>query len=429
MKLRNSTVCICTFIVFFIAFPYISSADPLDNWRTILSRPSYNFGGVTYAGGRFIAVGVDYENGRGGLILTSSDGVAWTSTISGITNAFNSVAYAKDLYGGLYVAVGDGAILISQDAVNWSIIGSDTTAGLNKVIYEGGHFVAVGGVIVTSSDGVNWSQAPVTDTTFPSGIGVAYGNGIFDTFGFLSSDGVSWSQIAPAINNTRYAGYIIFNDIAFGNGIFVVVGGTQNIGFAPPMPIQVIITSTDGINWTEQENPGIEPLYGITFANNTFIAVGGNGTILTSSNGIDWLPRVSLTIENLNAVTFGNGTFLSVGSGGTILRSDPVSGNCTATLTSDLFLHVPIIDFNGTYLQGDATCQFDSSSSLRCLVASFGEASSSDFSNCEASTLTSDLKLHIPAGIYNNISYQADFEYVPSTDGQIWFKVVDVTKN
>ncbi len=30
---------------------------------------------------------------------------------------------------------------------------------------------------------------------------------------------------------------------------------------------------------------------------------------------------------------------------------------------------------------------------------------------------------HVPSGIYNNVSYRADFEDVPTTDGQMWFKL------
>ncbi len=30
---------------------------------------------------------------------------------------------------------------------------------------------------------------------------------------------------------------------------------------------------------------------------------------------------------------------------------------------------------------------------------------------------------HVPSGIYNNVSYRADFEGVPTTAGQMWFKL------
>jgi Photosynthesis system II assembly factor YCF48 len=415
-----------TFIIVGYNGIILASPDGAD-WTLRTSGTSYSFNGITYADGSFIAVG--RHNGNG-LILTSPDGITWTSTISGITNRFNSVAYADDKYGGLFVAVGDnGAILISQDKTNWSIVGSGTAATLSKVIYEQGRFVTVGGAIVTSSDGVNWSQVSTPENTIPpSGFGVAYGNGIFDAFGFISPDGVNWTSIVPAVN-PQYIGNIAFNDIAFGNGIFVAVGGTQSIGFGPPMPLQAIITSQDGINWTEQEIQGGEPLYGVAFENNTFVAVGANGTVLTSPDGVDWTRRVSKAADTLSAVGFGNGTFIAVGYGGTILQSDPVSGACTATLSADLSLHIPVIAFDGTYLWADESCGSTTDGTALCRVTGYGEANPADFKNCQASTLSAEFDLHVPAIVYSNVSYEAEFEYLPTSDGQIWFKLVGATKN
>jgi Photosynthesis system II assembly factor YCF48 len=418
-----------TFIIVGYNGVILTSPDGAE-WTLRTSGTRYRFNGITYADGSFIAVGADYGHNGNGMILTSPDGITWTSTISGITNRFNSAAYADDKYGGLFVAVGDnGAILISQDKTNWSIVESCTTMTLNKVIYEQGRFVAVGGAIITSSDGINWSQVSTPESAIPpSGFGVAYGNGIFDAFGFLSPDGVNWTPIIPAVN-PQYIGNISFNDIAFGNGIFVAVGGTQSIGFGPPMPLQVIITSPDGINWMEQESPGVDPLYGVTFENNTFVAVGANGTVLTSPDGVDWTLRVPKTTDTLSAIGFGNGTFIAVGYGGTILQSDPVSGACTATLSADLSLHIPVIAFDGTDLWADESCGSATDGTVLCRVTGYGEANPADFKNCQAATLSAEFDLHVPATIYSNISYEAEFEYLPTSDGQIWFKLTGGAKN
>jgi len=51
------------------------------------------------------------------------------------------------------------------------------------------------------------------------------------------------------------------------------------------------------------------------------VAVGDWGTILTSSNGVNWTARTWGTGAWLYGVTYGNATFVAVGFDGTILTS------------------------------------------------------------------------------------------------------------
>jgi hypothetical protein len=46
-------------------------------------------------------------------------------------------------------------------------------------------------------------------------------------------------------------------------------------------------TSSDGMTWSET-TAGTTILYGISYGNGIFAAVGGGGTILISSDGTDW---------------------------------------------------------------------------------------------------------------------------------------------
>ena len=55
--------------------------------------------------------------GGSGTILTSSDGISWTSRTSGISNSFYGVTYANSTF----VAVGDsGTIITSSDGTSWT---------------------------------------------------------------------------------------------------------------------------------------------------------------------------------------------------------------------------------------------------------------------------------------------------------------------
>ncbi|MFM7751143.1 MAG: PKD domain-containing protein, partial [Opitutaceae bacterium] len=113
---------------------------------------SANLNTAIFAADRWIALGT------GGTIVTSTDGVNWPRTASGITTSINGVASG----GGLIVAVASGGkIVTSSDGLTWTERTSGITTDLRAVTHAGGSFVAVGlgGVILTSSNGTTWNRA------------------------------------------------------------------------------------------------------------------------------------------------------------------------------------------------------------------------------------------------------------------------------
>ncbi|MHB8523206.1 MAG: cell wall-binding protein, partial [Limisphaerales bacterium] len=120
-------------------------ADALDFWTLQSAAPTTNqLSAVTYGNGEFVAVG------DAGTIVTSPNGVAWTSRNSGTTNWLGSVAYGN----GRFVAVGN-ATLTSPDGIGWT--SRDFVSGVSSVTYGNGLFVAVGYRIFTSPDGITWT--------------------------------------------------------------------------------------------------------------------------------------------------------------------------------------------------------------------------------------------------------------------------------
>ena len=79
-------------------------------------------------------------------------------------------------------------------------------------------------------------------------------------------------------------------EITYGNNIFVALNGGQSV-----------ITSPDGVNWTEQQNPEMKggSVGGITFGNGIFVAVGAK--ILTSPDGANWTERTANVGQGLSA--------------------------------------------------------------------------------------------------------------------------------
>ncbi len=322
---------------------YQISTHPLDTWYQRAQDPSvYN---LTYGNGIFVVVG-DY-----GAILTSPDGLVWTTSRPSSTLESNlaAVAYAS----GTFVAVGDsGTILTSADnGATWTSRTMVMTEHLLAVAAGNGKFVALGdaGVMLISSDqGATWTrQSPVTTSYL---CGLTYGNGVFVAVGdsgtiLTSADsGATWTARNSGVVETLCA-------IAYGNGKFVAAGDNG-----------MILTSADsGATWTPQTVGGGADIVfnGVAYGSGMFVVVGekyvagtlGTGQILTSYDGATWISRTLSGLQDgFLAVVFGEGTFVALSFAGTILQSGSLMGdvnNDQRTDLEDLILYLRVL--NGEY--------------------------------------------------------------------------------
>ncbi len=189
-----------------------------NSW-TVDNTPSFSLYGITYGGGKFIAVGH-------GKILSSTDGSNWTEVniSDNISNIYlKSVIYAD----GKFVVVGsDGTILTSSDGTNWTKDNSTTTKDLKDITYAG-KFVAVGssGTVLISEDGEDWSQASQSPSSawFTS---VTYDGNKFVALDshkvYTSKNGDSWTN-SGQIPTFYYSGGML-RSVTSGNGMLVAVG-------------------------------------------------------------------------------------------------------------------------------------------------------------------------------------------------------------
>jgi photosystem II stability/assembly factor-like uncharacterized protein len=151
---------------------------------------------------------------------------------------------------------------------------------------------------------------------------VTYGNGLFVAVGqngtiLTSPDGARWTARASGADN-------FLSGVTYGNGLFVAVGvavRSSSSWLSGWLPGPTMLTSPDGVTWTEQTSPTNNELKDVTYGNGLFVAVGEDGTILTSRDGVDWTEQISPTNNSFLSVTYGNGRFVAVGIYGTILTS------------------------------------------------------------------------------------------------------------
>lgn len=350
-----------------------TSTDNGLTWQAAVSNVTRDLYNITFGNGLFVAVGYM------GTIVTSPDGTTWTKRISGLendsywTNELRGINY--DSASGTFTAVGSaGAYLTSPDGIIWTSKRKGTTNTLSDVTYANNTFVTVGalGTVLTSPDGKNWSDRSIVTPGISLSLGgVAYGNSTFAAAGqsydtttyqatnvvYVSPDGITWTKkTAPGANalaNITFGngvfvaggmnGIIVssadngdtwtsrtsgiagkITGVAYGNGTFVAVSEVETQPtfnpFVPSLP-GVALTSSDGITWTKQSFGGSYNIYGVTFGNGLFVAVGSSGAILTSPDGITWTAQNSGTGNLLVGATFGDNIFMVVGQNGLVLVS------------------------------------------------------------------------------------------------------------
>ena len=145
---------------------------------------------------------------------------------------------------------------------------------------------------------------------------ITYGNGTWVAAGMgggssvmSSTDGINWTDITTS--NLGYQN----QDLTFGNGVFV-------LGLRSGM--NRLMYSTDGINWSASDS-GIygenmewrSVAYGEPYGSPRFVAFADAGShrIARSNDGKNWTIITALTDGNWESVAFGNGKFVAVEEG------------------------------------------------------------------------------------------------------------------
>ena len=136
-----------------------------------------------------------------------------------------------------------------------------------------------------------------------------------------------------------------WNDIAYGNGKYVVVGGDKrNLGAA------YITTSINGVDWSEPKVfTDLTYFSKVIFINGKFIASGGyqnnSGNVLSSTDGLNW-SNVSVGYANIRGIAFGNGVYVVTNGYFTYVSSNLITWDFVDTQVGNLY---DIIFINGKF--------------------------------------------------------------------------------
>jgi hypothetical protein len=256
-------------------------------------------------------------------LVSSNDGVAWSSSGTIPTSIMTSVNYIT--YGnGIYLACGNGvcSLAYSYDRVNWTGVAGSTAllATANYALFGGTLWVATGqtpSIVVYSLDGINWNSGIGLTTNrdfFSCGYGLAYNGQFWIMTGQgtrnlqYSSDGINWGSFASNSNKLAIGYSVCWNGTAF------VATGTLNTN--------AVAYSTSGTAWTYLTITGLTAGYGVSWNGKNWVIVGTGGTgsgIFYSASLDGSTGWTSATAQNISPVSVNyNGTqFVAACSGTT----------------------------------------------------------------------------------------------------------------
>ncbi|HVT72268.1 MAG TPA: immunoglobulin domain-containing protein, partial [Lacunisphaera sp.] len=286
-----------------------------DNGATWTTATSASANGLTNA---FAGTGATYVLGVGGLIQSSTDNATFTRALT-LTTAIPTIGNKgllalKAMDGKLFVgggggSNGSGTIFYSSDGQSFTEATLPGTQNnitdflrVNSSLY---YAVGNGGLILKSTDGgLNWTS--VSSGTTSNILSITYLNGQFLATAagsrvLVSADGTTWTNYSLPIGGMQ------MNGIAYGNGTYVAVGGSNNSG----SPFSYVLTSTTAASgsWTQRNVPTTETLKGIVFNNGVFTAVGTGGTIVRSTDGVNWWGAGGKLGTNVTCISVLNGRY------------------------------------------------------------------------------------------------------------------------
>jgi len=316
-------------------------------YPTNVNNVAITWDGITYVG----AVNAPEYSAS----IISTNATDWS--INKIANTSLNITDIKYADGKYVITTNNAAtpVYTSDDGVTFKTTSSDglvvNSTSLNSVNSFDGTWVAVGENIVTSTNLTDWDETYslpyagvlrsvhyVNNTGFTGWLAVGNWttNGTTIAVILTSDDGINWSQINQSI--TTIITSATLNTVNSGNDLIIFAGANGQL-----------FTSTSPSAYTERTTGVSYGLNDSAYGGTTFVVVGDHGTIITSTTGATWTSRTSHTTNNLNAVIYDdvNGKFIVAGDNNTILIS---TDNGVTWTTSSVYTVEPTV----YTVQGDA---------------------------------------------------------------------------
>lgn len=208
-------------------------------------------------------------------------GLTWTAVPTGTDVSLNDVVWTGTR---LYAVGAGGTVLSSNDGSSWTKVASGLNVDLTQVIWTGSRLVArdSNDEILTSDTGTSWTvrfSRPKLNVAVLGKVGskivAVAGDGL--ALSLVSSDGITW-----AIHEQPDFSIVNFSSCASGSSSLVCVG--WNNAFAASQ-CEAFVTS-DGVSWTDiSPSFTCDPFTAVAWKNDDIVATGSSGSVSLRTAG------------------------------------------------------------------------------------------------------------------------------------------------
>lgn len=327
-------------------------------WTTQKASANNNWTNVSYglvgSVPTFVAVS-DATSGdvsnKGNAIMTSTNnGVTWTDRAQPSPTPVNWKSSCYNSSVGLFAAVSNAA---TGTIANRVIIGVNTwtaqTAASNdnwsSICSDNTIYVAVSlnGTIMTSSNGTTWTNrtASAADPWTSVCYGAAAGFVAVSSAGtaMYSADGITWTNAASVAAANNWR-CVTYNSV---DAVYVAVSDS----FAGTINNR-IMTSPDGNTWTSVAASANNNWTSVCFGTTPLcvaVSKSNAGTIsdriMTSVSGTTtWTNRTGVYMNMWNSICYGGGTFVAVGNAVAATSPDGITWNQQTTAPINIWTSV-----------------------------------------------------------------------------------------
>lgn len=205
-----------------------------------------------------------------------------------------------------------GALSCSSVAVaqsKWTLTAKIPHNNFYHVTWTGKEVIATGYSTHMSRDGLRWKKVLYAPTVLAAASNgrrfVAGGGAEGGVMLWASEDGKTWRAAYSDPDNLSEIWSVTWT-----GSQFVAVGG-----------IGLVLTSPDGITWTERTSHYGNPLRSVIWADTQLVAVGAEGVIV-SKDGVDWsVPENGRIQWGPESIVWTGTRFVAVGGRGLVMTS------------------------------------------------------------------------------------------------------------
>ena len=291
-----------------------------------------------------VSVGTTSPN----FIMTSTNGTSWTvRTCPTSVNQWNSICWSAEL--SLFVAISSNCttsdgVMTSPDGINWTSIAIPAANNWTSVCWASSLslFVAVSNngttanCIMTSPNGTTW-----TSRTCPNALAwtsICWSNEL-TLFVAVASNGTTANQIVYSTNGTSWTAASTPNANQWTSicwspelSLFAVVSAT-GAG-------NRVMTSLNGISWATRTSAANNNWISIEWSSKLelFVAISTNGMLMCSNNGTNWFLRSSTSLYIFSSLCWNSNlnSFIICGSTNSS-PYNPVFGISNKVINSDIY--------------------------------------------------------------------------------------------